>query len=73
MSSNHVNSQNMKLEVVVLPVSDVDRGVEVSEVFHDVGGVFHHAGTEGRVPSPIRNVATMPHLPRSAIQTVTVG
>ena len=23
----------------------VDRGVEVSEVFHDTGGVFHHAGT----------------------------
>ncbi|MBC1224468.1 VOC family protein [Nostoc sp. UCD121] len=122
MSSNPVNSQNMKLEVVVLPVSDadrskhfyetlgwrldadfvtdkdfrvvqltpprseasiifgkgvtlaapgsvqglylivydieaaraelVDRGVEVSEVFHDVGGIFHHAGTEGRVPGP---------------------
>jgi catechol 2,3-dioxygenase-like lactoylglutathione lyase family enzyme len=26
------------------------RGVEVSEVFHDEGGVFHHAGTVGRVP-----------------------
>ena len=21
-----------------------DRGVEVNEVFHDAGGVFHHAG-----------------------------
>ncbi|QLE39924.1 glyoxalase [Nostoc sp. C052] len=122
MSNKSLNSQNMKLEVVVLPVSDVDqakdfyktlgwrldadfasgedfrvvqltppgseasiifgsgvtlaapgsvqglylivydieaahaelveRGVEVSEVFHDVGGVFHHAGTEGRVPGP---------------------
>jgi catechol 2,3-dioxygenase-like lactoylglutathione lyase family enzyme len=30
----------------------IDRGVEVSEVFHDVGGVFHHGGTEGRVPGP---------------------
>jgi catechol 2,3-dioxygenase-like lactoylglutathione lyase family enzyme len=30
----------------------VDRGVEVSEVFHDVGGIFHHAGTEGRIPGP---------------------
>ena len=30
----------------------VDRGVEVSEVFHDAGGVFHHAGTEGRAPGP---------------------
>ena len=28
------------------------RGVDVSEVFHDVGGIFHHAGTEGRVPGP---------------------
>jgi catechol 2,3-dioxygenase-like lactoylglutathione lyase family enzyme len=43
---------------LVLVAHDVDaardelisRGVEVSEVFHDVGGVFHHAGTEGRVP-----------------------
>jgi catechol 2,3-dioxygenase-like lactoylglutathione lyase family enzyme len=122
MSSNPMTSQNMKLEVVVIPVSDVDRskdfyktlgwrldaefdddkgfrvmqltppgseasiifgtgvtlaapgsvqglylivydieaaraklvdrGVEVSEVFHDIGGVFHHAETEGRVPGP---------------------
>jgi catechol 2,3-dioxygenase-like lactoylglutathione lyase family enzyme len=28
----------------------VDRGVEVSEVFHDAGGVFHHAGSEARTP-----------------------
>jgi catechol 2,3-dioxygenase-like lactoylglutathione lyase family enzyme len=27
------------------------RGVDV-ELFHDAGGVFHHAGTEGRVPGP---------------------
>jgi hypothetical protein len=25
------------------------RGVEVSEIFHDAGGVFHHGGPEGRV------------------------
>ena len=30
----------------------ISRGVDVSEVFHDVGGVFHHAGTAGRVPGP---------------------
>jgi len=30
----------------------VDRGVVVSEVFHDVGGVFHHAGREGRAAGP---------------------
>lgn len=28
------------------------RGADVSEVFHDAGGVFHHAGTVGRVPGP---------------------
>jgi catechol 2,3-dioxygenase-like lactoylglutathione lyase family enzyme len=27
-------------------------GVQISEVFHDEGGVFHHAGTAGRVPGP---------------------
>jgi len=27
-------------------------GAPVSEVFHDAGGVFHHAGTEARVPGP---------------------
>jgi catechol 2,3-dioxygenase-like lactoylglutathione lyase family enzyme len=26
-----------------------DRGIDASEVFHDSGGVFHHAGTTGRV------------------------
>jgi catechol 2,3-dioxygenase-like lactoylglutathione lyase family enzyme len=43
-----------------LIVSDVEavraalasRGIEVSEVFHDIGGLFHHAGTEGRVSGP---------------------
>jgi catechol 2,3-dioxygenase-like lactoylglutathione lyase family enzyme len=27
-------------------------GVDVSDVFHDAGGVFHHAGTDARVPGP---------------------
>jgi catechol 2,3-dioxygenase-like lactoylglutathione lyase family enzyme len=43
-----------------LVVTDIDaaraelgsRGADVSEVFHDAGGVFHHAGTTGRVPGP---------------------
>jgi catechol 2,3-dioxygenase-like lactoylglutathione lyase family enzyme len=30
----------------------VDRGVDVGEVFHDAGGLFHHGGTESRVPGP---------------------
>ena len=43
-----------------LVVSDIEaaqaelseRGVEVSEIFHDTGGVFHHAGTAERAPGP---------------------
>jgi predicted enzyme related to lactoylglutathione lyase len=31
----------------------VGRGVDVGEVFHDAGGMFHHAGTIGRVPGPM--------------------
>jgi predicted enzyme related to lactoylglutathione lyase len=30
----------------------IERGADVSEVFYDVTGVFHHAGTEGRVTDP---------------------
>jgi len=33
----------------------ISYGAEVSEVFHDAGGVFHHAGTEGRVSGPAPN------------------
>lgn len=43
-----------------LVVNDIDaaradlaeRGVEVGEVFHDSGGVFHHAGARERVAGP---------------------
>jgi len=30
----------------------VGRGVDVSEPFHDASGVFHHAGTDGRLSGP---------------------
>jgi predicted enzyme related to lactoylglutathione lyase len=54
------------VEDLVLAVDDIDaardelvsRGVEVSEVFHDAGGVFHHAGTDARVPGPAPEHAT---------------
>ena len=47
-------------EGLQLVVTDIDaaraefaaRGAEVSEVFHDGGGVFHHAGTAERVAGP---------------------
>jgi len=53
-------------EGLQLVVSDIDaaraeladRGVEVSEVFHDAGGVFHHAGTKNRAPGPAPDHAT---------------
>ena len=34
----------------------IQRGIAVSELFHDAGGVFHHANTEGRVSgvAPLR-------------------
>ncbi|MBW8751497.1 MAG: VOC family protein [Propionibacteriales bacterium] len=45
---------------LMLVVSDIEAaraelvaaGVDVSEVFHDAGGVFHHGGTAGRVSGP---------------------
>jgi catechol 2,3-dioxygenase-like lactoylglutathione lyase family enzyme len=53
------------VEDLQLTVFDIDRardqlvgrGVAVSEVFHDAGGVFHHAGTEGRVTGPAQEHA----------------
>ena len=48
------------LQDMMLVVPDIEavradlasRGVDISPVFHDVGGVFHHGGTEGRAPGP---------------------
>jgi len=39
-------------DIVAARAELVDRGVEVSELFHDVGGVFHHEGQEGRLSGP---------------------
>jgi catechol 2,3-dioxygenase-like lactoylglutathione lyase family enzyme len=39
-------------DVVAAHADLVARGVEVSELFHDVGGLFHHAGNEGRLSGP---------------------
>jgi catechol 2,3-dioxygenase-like lactoylglutathione lyase family enzyme len=43
---------------LMLVVTDIEaaraelagRGVDVSDIYHDAGGVFHHAGTDARVP-----------------------
>jgi catechol 2,3-dioxygenase-like lactoylglutathione lyase family enzyme len=49
-----------------LVVPDIDaaraelagHGADVSEVFHDATGVFHHAGTQDRVPGPAQDHQT---------------
>ncbi|MEI9985500.1 MAG: hypothetical protein WDN69_21300 [Aliidongia sp.] len=48
------------LQGLHLIVSDIEaahadlrrRGIGISEPFHDSSGVFHHAGTEGRLDGP---------------------
>jgi catechol 2,3-dioxygenase-like lactoylglutathione lyase family enzyme len=30
----------------------IDRGVEVSAIFHDAGGIFHHIGSSNRAEGP---------------------
>jgi len=39
-------------EVEAARTALVERGIEVGEVFHDKGGIFHHAGTRDREPGP---------------------
>ena len=39
-------------DIAVAHAELVASGVEVSALFHDVGGVFHHAGREGRLGGP---------------------
>lgn len=45
------------LQLVVIDIEAaradlVSRGVDVSEPFHDEGGIFHHAGSKARVVGP---------------------
>jgi len=55
--SKVTNAEPGSVDALMLVVSDIERaraglvarGVDVSEVFHDAGGVFHHAGTDNRV------------------------
>jgi catechol 2,3-dioxygenase-like lactoylglutathione lyase family enzyme len=54
------NAAPGSIESLQLTVYDIDaarddliaRGVDVSELWHDAGGVFHHAGSDGRVSGP---------------------
>jgi catechol 2,3-dioxygenase-like lactoylglutathione lyase family enzyme len=49
------SSEGLQLSVYDIDAAREDlvgRGVEVSEVFHDATGIFHHAGSEGRAEGP---------------------
>jgi catechol 2,3-dioxygenase-like lactoylglutathione lyase family enzyme len=49
------SSEGLQLSVYDIDETRADlvaRGVDVSETFHDVTGVFHHAGMEGRLSGP---------------------
>ena len=49
------SAQGLQLTVVDIDAARAEliaNGAQVSEVFHDAGGVFHHGGTEGRVLGP---------------------
>jgi catechol 2,3-dioxygenase-like lactoylglutathione lyase family enzyme len=49
------SSEGLQLSVYDIDAARADlvaRGVDVSETFHDVTGIFHHAGAGGRVGGP---------------------
>jgi len=51
----------------------IERGVAVSELFHDANGVFHRAGRRIACPDPTRRVAPTVRGPPSAMRTATAG
>jgi catechol 2,3-dioxygenase-like lactoylglutathione lyase family enzyme len=49
------SSEGLQLSVYDIDAARADlvgRGIDVSDTFHDVTGVFHHAGSEGRSSGP---------------------
>jgi len=68
-------------EGLQLSVYDIDntradliaRGVDVSEPFHDVTGIFRHAGPRGAGMGPRPSMPTTARSRRSPIRTATVG
>jgi len=60
MGTGITSAEPGSLQGLQLVVDDIEaahaelaaHGADVSEVFHDAGGVFRHAGTEGREPGP---------------------
>jgi catechol 2,3-dioxygenase-like lactoylglutathione lyase family enzyme len=56
--SHVTNAAAGSADALMLVVTDIEtartdllsRGVDISDIYHDAGGVFHHAGTDARVP-----------------------
>jgi catechol 2,3-dioxygenase-like lactoylglutathione lyase family enzyme len=54
------NSAPGSVQDLILAVEDIEkaraelagRGADVTEVYHDAGGIFYHAGTGSRLPGP---------------------
>jgi catechol 2,3-dioxygenase-like lactoylglutathione lyase family enzyme len=49
------SAERLQLSVFDIDAARADlvaRGVEVSETFHDTTGIFHHAGSDGRLSRP---------------------
>ena len=70
------SAQGLHLAVYDIDAARADliaRGVEVSATFHDATGVFHHAGTEGRLDGPAPGHRTTARSPPSATRTATAG
>ncbi|MFD3486141.1 VOC family protein [Streptomyces sp. NPDC058665] len=54
-SAPYGSAQGLQLSVYDIDAARADlveRGVDVSEQFHDITGVFHRSGTRGRVDGP---------------------
>jgi catechol 2,3-dioxygenase-like lactoylglutathione lyase family enzyme len=70
------SSEGLQLSVYDIDAARADlvaRGIDVSEVFHDTTGIFHHAGTAGRVDGPAPEHADYGPSSPSAIRTATAG
>ncbi len=76
-----VSAGTPPIDGLLLAVTDIEAaraelvaaGVEVSEVFHDAGGVFHRTGTNGRSAVGIPSAAAMPRSHRSPTPMATSG
>jgi catechol 2,3-dioxygenase-like lactoylglutathione lyase family enzyme len=61
------------IDIAIARADLIDRGVDVSGVFHDIGGVFFHFAPEYGYPVPIRRSATTAPTLGSTILTATIG